>query len=59
MDEEEAARPDFQRAAEGLEQGLETCHKIVSDYRSKLLSLEQPIGLDPDTGCSAEGFDSD
>ena len=41
MDEEEAASPDFHRAAESLEQGLETCHKIITDYRSKLLSIER------------------
>lgn len=44
MNEKEAAGPDFQQAAEGLEQGLETCHKIISDYRSKLLSIEQGAG---------------
>ena len=42
MDKDEAAAPEFRRAAEGLELGLETCHKIIKDYRSKLLSIEQP-----------------
>ena len=39
MDEDEGVAPDLQRATEGLEEGLETCQKIVSDYRSALLGL--------------------
>jgi len=39
MDEEDSVAPDFQRATEGLEEGLETCQKIVADYRSALLGL--------------------
>ena len=38
MDEEEGVARDFQQATEGLE-GLETCQKIISDYRSALLGL--------------------
>jgi hypothetical protein len=39
MDEEENVAPEFQRATEGLEEGLETCQKILADYRSALLGL--------------------
>ena len=42
MDEEEEAGADLQRATAGLQEGLETCQRIVSDYRSMLLSIEQP-----------------
>ncbi|MCH8614724.1 hypothetical protein LZ016_01195 [Sphingomonas sp. SM33] len=42
MDEEEYVAPEVERATAGLQDGLETCHKIVSDYRSMLLSLEHP-----------------
>ena len=42
MEEEDGVAPDLQRATEGLEEGLETCQKIVSDYRSALLSLNGP-----------------
>ena len=47
MDEEDGVAPDLQRATEGLEEGLETCQKIVSDYRSALLGLTAgSAGLD-------------
>ena len=39
MEEDEGLAPDFERATENLEEGLETCQKIVSDYRSALLGL--------------------
>ena len=39
MEDENGASPDLQRATEGLEEGLETCQKILADYRSLLLSL--------------------
>ena len=41
MDEEENVAPEVERATAGLQDGLETCQRIVSDYRSVLLSLEQ------------------
>jgi hypothetical protein len=39
MEEENGVARDLQRVTEGLEEGLETCQKIVSDYRSALLNL--------------------
>ena len=42
MEEEERLALDHERATEGLEESLETCQKIVADYRSALLSLNAP-----------------
>ena len=39
MEEEDSVAPDARQATEGLEEGLETCQKIVADYRSALLGL--------------------
>jgi hypothetical protein len=51
MEEEERLASDHQRATEGLEESLETCQKIVADYRSALLSLngqsDMPEGDSP------------
>jgi hypothetical protein len=51
MEEEDGLAPNHQRATEGLEESLETCQKIVADYRSALLSLngqsDMPEGDSP------------
>jgi hypothetical protein len=51
MEEEERLALDHERATEGLEESLETCQKIVADYRSALLSLngqsDMPEGDSP------------
>lgn len=54
MDEDEAAAPDLRRAAKGLEQGLETCQKIINDYRSKLLSIERTASASTDAAAGAD-----
>jgi hypothetical protein len=47
MDEDKGAASDLQEATEGLEESLETCQKIVSDYRSALLGLNGQASLSP------------
>ena len=49
MEDEENVAPDFRQATEGLEEGLETCQKIVADYRSALRGLNG-LAPAPDTG---------
>ena len=39
MEDEESVSPDVRQAKEGLEESLETCQKIVADYRSALLGI--------------------
>ena len=39
MEDEESVSPDVRQATEGLEESLETCQKIVADYRSALLGI--------------------
>jgi hypothetical protein len=47
MDEDKGAASDLQQATEGLEESLETCQKIVSDYRSALLGLNGQASPSP------------
>ena len=48
MDEDKGAASDLQQATEGLEESLETCQKIVSDYRSALLGLNGQASAPPE-----------
>jgi hypothetical protein len=47
MDEDKGAASDLQEATQGLEESLETCQKIVSDYRSALLGLHGQASPSP------------
>jgi hypothetical protein len=47
MDEDKGAASDLQEATQGLEESLETCQKIVSDYRSALLGLNGQASPSP------------
>jgi hypothetical protein len=51
MDEDKGAASDLQEATQGLEESLETCQKIVSDYRSALLGLNGQASPSPQASC--------
>ncbi len=43
MNEEDAASSELERASVSLERGLEKCHELVSECRSRLLSIGDPL----------------